>query len=73
MGNKSSVTNSYEIPAGYHTVEVCKNLPKVKKNYPCKKANDLPPADYWMKQITSQDLKKYKGVQHIMANGPREP
>jgi hypothetical protein len=78
MGNNGSTndnvvsTDSYDVSARYHTVEVGKNLPKVKKNYPCSKAKDLPPADYWMKQIISQAFKKYKGVQYIMANGPCE-
>jgi hypothetical protein len=72
MANKDS-TDSYDVSTRYHTVEVGKNLPKVEKNYPCNKAEDLPPANYWMEQVKSQGLKQYKGVQHIMANGPCEP
>lgn len=71
MGNKNS-TDQKPISTNYHTIEVSKNLPKVKKNYPCKKPEELPPANYWLKQMKSQELKKYKGVQHIMTNGSRE-
>jgi hypothetical protein len=78
MGNKSSTgsydvsTDSCDVSTKYHTVEVGKNLPKVEQNYPCSKAENLPPADYWMQQMKGIWFKKYKEVQHIMANGPRE-
>ncbi len=78
MGNKSSTdknpisTDTCDISTKYHTVEVSKDLPNVNKNYPCDKPKDLPPSKYWMNQIKLQESKKYKEIQHIMANGPRE-
>ena len=54
----------------YHTVNVCVNLPKVAKNYPCNEAKDLPPGDYWHKQLGSWDNPTFDRIQHIMANGP---
>jgi hypothetical protein len=71
MANKNSI-HSFDVSTKYNTVEVSKNLPKVNQDYPCNKHEHLPPVDYWMNQIKLQGLKKYKGVQHIMANGPRK-
>jgi hypothetical protein len=71
MAHASSTANN-EASTKYHTVNVCANLPKVEQNYPCNKAEDLPPADYWTTQIQSRDYRTLKKVQHIMANGPRE-
>jgi hypothetical protein len=65
-------TASNDTSTKYHTVNVCANLPKVEKNYPCEKAEALPPTDYWMKRMESTRSRSYRNVQHIMANGPRK-
>jgi len=65
-------TTSNDASTKYHTVNVCANLPKVDKNYPCKEAEDLPSAYYWMSQMHWRDHRGYKNVQCAMANGPRE-
>jgi hypothetical protein len=65
-------TFSNDVSTKYHTVNVCANLPKVGKNYPCNKAEDLPPADYWKEQMSSNNNAPLGKVQHIVANGPRE-
>ncbi len=65
-------TASNDTSTKYHTVNVCANLPKVEKNYPCKEAQALPPADYWTNRMKSTLSRPYEKVQHIMANGPRK-
>ncbi len=65
-------TPSNGVTTKYHTVNVCANLPKVGKNYPCNKPEDLPPDSYWKEQITSSSSREYKTVTHILANGPRK-
>jgi hypothetical protein len=65
-------TGSNDASTKYHTVNVCANLPKVDKNYPCEQAEDLPHASYWMHQRHLHRQQGYKKVQRVMANGPRE-
>lgn len=60
----SSLNN--EVSTEYHTVTVGGNLPKVEKNYPCNKAEDLPPVDYWKKRVESDDLPPLGKIQHII-------
>jgi hypothetical protein len=65
-------TASNNTSTKYHTVNVCTNLPRVEKNYPCKEAQALPPADYWTNRMNSTHSQTYRKVQHIMANDPRK-
>jgi hypothetical protein len=70
MGTATSTNTNNSVPSNYHTVAICANLRKIKKDYSIEKSKDLPPIDYWLNKMDEKGDKTCYKVQHIIANGP---
>jgi hypothetical protein len=72
MGAAKSTNTTNSTPSNYHTVTICADLPKIKKDYTIDKIKDVPPSDYWLNKMDEKVDRKFYKIQHVIANGPRK-
>jgi len=66
----TNTTTTNSTPSNYHTVTICANLRKIKKDYTVEKIKDVPPSDYWLDKMDEKVDRKFYKIQCVMANGP---
>ena len=73
QANATASTITGDESSNYHTVVICSNLPKVKKDYnEYDKPQNLPDAEFWVRVVDKNAHRNRYKVQHIIANGQRK-